>query len=240
MDGFSEFLSVSWPRLQEMDLSRCRDVLKPRVLEAIADERYLPSLRKLTLQLVTLQDPAVKILASGMGTRLRELDVTGNMVTDVGVGYLLDYCFLPPDYTPDGFWGEYAIESNMGPGQRGGLSRLMIAHNKVSWKSVESLVRTTRLEVLDVGIIDDVNEEDLYFSSRRRLSIPVLPAYAYKNLRSLRIDSRIIANDERIDPVLRLKPQMFPSLKKLVLCGVPSACITSFITIAPLGTSGSG
>lgn len=245
--GLEGFLRIGWPQLEVLDLSSSNGAAQAKPISAIANEALLPSLNKLVLGYLELQDGLVEILAKGLGTRITELDIRGNLVSDVGIQWLLNYCFLPPEYEVGDriVLGQlnYAVppplpREHSGTVKRKGLTRIMVSKNsKVSWTAVENLIKTTRLESFDCGMIPDF--DTLAANSRKRLPLPILSMYAHKNLHTLRIDFRIIApmasKVERLptttpvgDAELYLKPTMLPNLRRLILCGVPYYTPSSF------------
>ncbi|RPB20494.1 hypothetical protein L211DRAFT_870674 [Terfezia boudieri ATCC MYA-4762] len=245
--GLEGFLRIGWPQLEVLDLSSSNGAAQAKPISAIANEALLPSLNKLVLGYLELQDGLVEILAKGLGTRITELDIRGNLVSDVGIQWLLNYCFLPPEYEVGDriVLGQlnYAVppplpREHSGTVKRKGLTRIMVSKNsKVSWTAVENLIKTTRLESFDCGMIPDF--DTLAANSRKRLPLPILSMYAHKNLHTLRIDFRIIApmasKVERLptttpvgDAELYLKPTMLPNLRRLILCGVPYYTPASF------------
>ena len=235
--GLEGFLRIGWPQLEVLDLSSSNGAAQAKPISVIANEALLPSLNKLVLRNLELRDGVVEILAKGLGTRITELDIRGNLVSDVGIQWLLNYCFLPPEYEVGDriVLGQlnYAAppplaQEHDGGLQRRGLARFMMSKNpKVSWTAVENLIKTTRLESFDCGMIPDFDM--LAANSRKRLPLPILSMYAHKNLHTLRIDFRLIApmasrvetSTSMGDTELYLKPTMLPNLRRLVLCGVP-------------------
>ena len=245
--GLEGLFRIGWPQLEVLDLSSSNGAAQAKLIFVVANEAFLPSLKKLVLRDLELRDDVVGILAKGLGTRITELDIRGNLVSDVGIQWLLDYCFLPPEYevgdrvvlgqlnyaTPP-----FPAQEHSGRLQHKGLTNLVVSKNpKVSWAAVESLIKTTRLESLDCGMIPDFDL--LAADSRKRLPLPVLSMYAHKNLHTLRIDFRIIASwafrvgnlpttASAGDAELYLKSTMLPNLRRLVLCGVPYYTPSSF------------
>ncbi|KAI5805625.1 hypothetical protein DFH27DRAFT_552104 [Peziza echinospora] len=243
------FLRVGWPALEHLDLSKSAGVCQPKVLFTIAHGRTFPNLKRLVLRDMELKDSAIQTIAKGMGTRLEMLDIRGNLVTDTGVLELLNYCFLPPDYdispTGDGAGKGHLApppsfkDSSSGSGSgtdlpsSGGISRLLISGNpKISWRSIESLIKTTRLVNFDCGMVADLDRSAI---PNARIPTFVLSVYGYKHLRSLRIDYRLISppgitvkrsrggreEEGEGKEKDRLRPEMMPNLKTLVLCGTP-------------------
>ncbi|KAF8462680.1 hypothetical protein BDZ91DRAFT_850472 [Kalaharituber pfeilii] len=257
--SLESFLLLGWPYLEYLDLSNSHGINNAKVLSAISSETSLPSLRRLILRKLELKDTAIQILARGLGTRITELDIRENLVSDVGVGELLNYCFLPPEYDVGGKVVSLPLLDYTSPPPleisqydqaiipaRKGLTHLHLSENpKVTWYSIQNLLKTTRLEHLDCGIIPDL--DFVTASDRKLVPLPILSMYAHKNLRYLRIDCRIIAprawrvgdaakggtdgmGEEQDDDErgIRLKPQMLPNLQTLVLCGVPYYSVSSF------------
>lgn len=224
------FLRPGWPQLEVLDISGSRSAGHTQVLEVVASEMCLPSLRKLVIRNLELRDGALEILAKGLGTRINELDIRENLISDVGLGFLLDYCILPPEYDVGGrvTLGGPAYTAQPQHAYNtvtGGLTSLLLSKNlKVSWTAVESLIRTTRLQSFDCGNISELTP---YLTNRHLL--PVLSMYAHKNLHYLRIDFRLItpvpstsADDlTEVQTAPRLIPTMLPNLRRLVLCAVP-------------------
>lgn len=253
--GVEGLLEMGWPDLEDLDLSSSCGVNQPKVFMTISNEASLPSLKRLALRNLELKDTAIEILAKGLGTRIRELDIRENLVSDVGVEFLLNYCFLPPEYDVhpglaaaaaqmEGYYTgppppPFHKDGNASLNARKGLTHLLISKNpKIHWTSIEYLIKTTRLECFDCGTVADFDL--LSAHSRKRLPLPILSMYAHKNLVSLRIDFRLIAPmawkvvtspqvmERPMEEELRLKPTMLPNLKKLVLCGVPYYSVSSF------------
>lgn len=222
--GLEGFLRLRWPQLEVLDVSSSRSAGHAPVLEVVSSETYFPSLRRLAIRNLGLKDGAMEILAKGLGTRIKELDIRENLVSDVGLRFLLDYCFLPPEYEGGGPTHSVQLPEacNTAPRVTCGLASLLISKNpKVTWTSVGNLFRTTRLESFDCG---NVSELTPHLVNRHLL--PVLSMYAHKNLHHLRIDIRLITpvlseNPIEINPAPRLVPTMLPNLRRLVLCAVP-------------------
>lgn len=148
-----------------------------------------------------------------MGTRLWKLDVGGNLLTDRTVGLLLNWSFAPPEY----YTHTSACDEEDSPppivdfGAGNGLTHLRIAANRISSAGVQGLLKSTRLEALDVGaeLKDGIGG-----------IVPALSMYAWKNLRTLRIGCEIVLQD--------LRPDRVKALKNLVLCAVPVAANMRF------------
>lgn len=202
------------PYLVNLDLSGTNGASHPSTLKLIATK--LPELRCLSLRELKLDDKALSVVIRGMGARLWKLDVGGNLLTDRTVGLLLDWSFAPPEYythtstcNEGGAEAEAEAEAESQPpivdfGAGGGLTHLRIAANRISNVGVQGLLKSTRLETLDVGagLRDGIQG-----------IVPALLIYAWKNLRTLRIDCGIVLQG--------LRPDRVKALKSLVLCAVP-------------------
>lgn len=199
------------PSLVNLDLSGTNGASHPSTLKLIATK--LPELRCLSLRELKLDDKALSVIIQGMGARLWKLDVGGNLLTDRTVGLLLDWSFAPPEY----YTHTSACDEEDSPppimdfGAGGGLTHLRIAANRISNMGVQELLKSTRLEALDVGA--GLKNGIVGIAS-------ALSMYAWKNLRTLRIDCGIVLQG--------LRPDRVKALKSLVLCAVPVAANKRF------------
>lgn len=202
------------PYLVNLDLSGTNGASHPSTLKLIATK--LHSLRCLSLRELKLDDKALSVIIRGMGTRLWKLDVGGNLLTDRTVGLLLDWSFAPPEYythTSTCDDQEEPAPPTVDFGAGGGLTHLRIAANRISNIGVQGLLKSTRLEALDVGAGLRGGVEGV---------VPALSMYAWKNLRTLRVDCGIVLQG--------LRPDRVKALKNLVLCAVPVAASKHFTT----------
>ncbi|KAF3197159.1 hypothetical protein TWF679_003536 [Orbilia oligospora] len=83
------------PGLGVLDLSRTTSASHPDVLSAVGSLR---NLRSLKLRWLKLSDRSVELLARRLQVKIERLDVTGNLLTDGLARYLLDWCFMPPEF----------------------------------------------------------------------------------------------------------------------------------------------
>jgi hypothetical protein len=93
------------PNLVYLDLSGTSGVNYPTTLTQIASSTMLPHLQILKLQNCKLEDHHIELLATGLGTRVWSLDLRKNFLTDKTAAMLLDYCFLPPEYSRTSSYG---------------------------------------------------------------------------------------------------------------------------------------
>lgn len=200
------------PYLVNLDLSNTNGASNPSILKHIATN--LRELRCLSLRELKLDDKALTIIIKGIGTRLWKLDVGGNLLTDKTVELLLDWSFAPPEYYTHSLTTDHREEPPppVDPGD-GGLTHLRIAANRLSNIGVQGLLRSTRLEALDVG----AGFKGGVYGVGSALSI-----YAWKTLKTLRVDCRVVMQD--------LRPSQLKALKNLVLCAVPEVANTRLTT----------
>ncbi|CUS09988.1 unnamed protein product [Tuber aestivum] len=180
------------PCLEEVDFCGTKVAAATAVVAAMAG---LPLVRVLARD-VGLADGALEVLAKGLGTRVREVDVgcdgvNAGRVGERGVEALLGYCFAPPVYDTA------AVGATAGAAA--GLTKVGVSGNKLSSRSVQTLLRTTRLTSLDVGPLESVDG-----------IMAAVRIYAAANLDYLRIDWRVV-----LDPA-------FLGVGKLVLVNVPA------------------
>ncbi|KAK6346430.1 hypothetical protein TWF730_010752 [Orbilia blumenaviensis] len=83
------------PALKVLNLSRTIGAGHPDVLEAVGS---LGNLRSLKLKWLKLSDRSIELLACRLQVKIEHLDVTGNLLTDDLARYLLDWCFMPPEF----------------------------------------------------------------------------------------------------------------------------------------------
>ncbi|KAF3185123.1 hypothetical protein TWF225_005616 [Orbilia oligospora] len=83
------------PGLGVLDLSRTTSASHPDVLSAVGSLR---NLRSLKLRWLKLSDRSMELLARRLQVKIERLDVTGNLLTDGLARYLLDWCFMPPEF----------------------------------------------------------------------------------------------------------------------------------------------
>ncbi|KAK6525032.1 hypothetical protein TWF281_011919 [Arthrobotrys megalospora] len=83
------------PGLRVLDLSRTIGAGHPDVLQAVGSLR---NIRSLKLRWLKLSDRSIELLARRLQVRIERLDVTGNLLTDDLARYLLDWCFMPPEF----------------------------------------------------------------------------------------------------------------------------------------------
>lgn len=230
-----------FPQLVYLDLSYTTPARDASVLAALSN---LYDLQVLKLRGVGLRDGEAEVLANSIGTRVRLLDVSENMLTDMAVRSLLQACFLPPDRhansnRPNGRQVE-DWPSGIAPGPdflsldtlrseqldqellkqlrnpltgrlafedipHRGLTHLYIADNNLSVEGLSSLLKTTKLHVLDGGTVDTVKtiartislssptgyRDEISFPGAEKL-IPILSKYASNNLTYLRLDHAIV------------------------------------------------
>jgi len=184
------------PSLEEVDFSGTKVAAATVVVMAMAG---LPLVR-VFVRNVGITDAALEILAKGLGLRVRELDVgcdgaSAGRVGDKGVEALLGYCFAPPVY-------DTTVTDNAAPIAAAavtGLTKVGISGNKISSRSVQMLLRTTRLASLDIGPLESIDG-----------IMATVKIYAVSNLDYLRIDWRVV-----LDPA-------FVSVGRLVLVNVPA------------------
>jgi len=183
------------PSLEEVDFSGTKIAAATAVVTAMAG---LPLVR-VFVRNVGITDAALEILAKGLGLRVRELDVSCDGVStgrvgDKGVEALLGYCFAPPVY--DTTVTDTAAST---VAALTGLTKVGISGNKTSSRSVQMLLRTTRLTSLDIGPLESIDG-----------IMATVRIYAVSNLDYLRVDWRVV-----LDPA-------FVSVGRLVLVNVPA------------------
>lgn len=193
------------PYLVTLDLSGTSGASHSSVLALIATLRCL---RCLSLRSLRLDDAALAPLVRGLGTQLWKLDVGGNLLTDKTVGLLLDWSFAPPEYYAHTSACDDAAPP---PPPSSGLSHLRISANRVSATGVQRLLKSTRLETLDVGAGSKDGVAGV---------AAALETYAWRNLRTLRVDSAIVFQGDW--------PPRVAALRTLVLCAVPVAASRRF------------
>ncbi|PWW72675.1 hypothetical protein C7212DRAFT_226257 [Tuber magnatum] len=128
--------------------------------------------------------------------RVKEVDVGcggvgAGRVGERGVEALLGYCFAPPVYDTTAAGAIAGVVT--------GLTKVGVSGNKISSRSVQTLLRTTRLASLDVGPLESVDG-----------IMATVRIYSIANLDYLRIDWRVV-----LDPA-------FVGVGRLVLVNVPS------------------
>ncbi|KAF8241970.1 RNI-like protein, partial [Wilcoxina mikolae CBS 423.85] len=181
------------PGLLSLDLSSCNGANHTSTLQAIAQ---LHSLHTLALRDLKLDDVAAVTLCKAVGTRLRSLDLRGNLLTDATASNLLDWSFAPPSYMSE----EIVVPEE-------GLTHLRIADNRFSMAGAVALVKSTRLVTFDFGS-PKTREGVLQL-------VPALSMYAHSTLRTLRITHRVVMAPQG------LRRRMLRKLKTLVLTAVP-------------------
>jgi hypothetical protein len=230
-----------FPQLVYLDLSYTTPARDASVLAALSN---LYDLQVLKLRGVGLRDGEAEVLANSIKTRVRLLDVSENLLTDMAVRSLLQACFLPADRhananRPNGRQVEdWPIGIAPGPDflsletlrseqldqellkqlmnpltgrlafediPHRGLTHLYIADNNLSVEGLSSLLKTTRLHVLDGGTVDTVKtiartislssptgyRDEISFPGAEKL-IPILSTYASNNLTYLRLDHAVV------------------------------------------------
>lgn len=194
------------PYLVNLDLSGTSGASHPSVLAHIATLRCL---RCLSLRSLRIDDAALAPLVRGLGTQLWKLDLGGNLLTDKTVGLLLDWSFAPPEY----YTHTSACDDDAAPPPppSSGLSHLRISANRISATGVQRLLKSTRLETLDVGAGSKDGVAGV---------AAALETYAWRNLRTLRVDSAIVFQGDW--------PSRVGALRTLVLCAVPVAASRRF------------
>ncbi|KAK6332177.1 hypothetical protein TWF718_002709 [Orbilia javanica] len=83
------------PGLRVLDLSRTTSAGHPDVIAAVGSLR---NLRSLKLRWLKLSDRSIELLARRLQVKIERLDVTGNLLTDDLARYLMDWCFMPPEF----------------------------------------------------------------------------------------------------------------------------------------------
>jgi hypothetical protein len=230
-----------FPQLVYLDLSYTTPARDASVLAALSN---LYDLQVLKLRGVGLRDGEAEVLANSIGTRVRLLDVSENLLTDMAVRSLLQACFLPADRPPNANrpngrqvedWpigiapgpdflsldslrseqlDQELLKQLMNPltGRLAfediphrGLTHLYIADNNLSVEGLSSLLKTTRLHVLDGGTVDTVKtiartislssptgyRDEISFPGAEKL-IPIVSTYASNNLTYLRLDHAVV------------------------------------------------
>lgn len=199
-------LLVRLPALVVLDLSGTSGAAHTDVLAAVA---ALSRLRCLAMRRLRIDDGALAPLVRGLGMQLWKLDLGGNLLTDEAVGLLLDWSFAPPEYytrTSTCAEGEEEEEEELSPpSSADGLAHLRIAANRISAVGVQRLLKSTRLETLDVGAAGVAGV------------VAALAVYAWRNLKTLRVDSQIVFQNTAA------WPSRASALRNLVLCAVPVA-----------------
>ena len=230
-----------FPQLVYLDLSYTTPARDASVLAALST---LYDLQVVKLRGVGLRDGEAEVLANAIGTRVRLLDVSDNLLTDMAVRSLLQACFMPADRHsntnrsngrqfedwpigiapgPDFLsldslrseqLGQELLKQLMNPltGRLAfediphrGLTHLYIADNNLSVEGLSSLLKSTRLHVLDGGTVDTVKtiartislssptgyRDEISFPGAEKLT-PILSTYASNNLTYLRLDHAIV------------------------------------------------
>lgn len=169
--GLAETL-LRFPLLTYLDLSYTPPARDRSVLSSISP---LENLQVLKLRGIGLKDGDAEFLANAIGKRVRLLDLSKNMLTDMAVRSLLQASFMPPDLvsqtTPqspatdfmtspdldDQFFKLLARPIMDNPWiedlPRTGITHLYIANNQITVEGVASLLASSRLHALDVGTV---------------------------------------------------------------------------------------
>jgi hypothetical protein len=152
------------PCLTTLDLTSCSGAnIAIHAIKAISS---LHKLRTLSLRDLKLDDDAISTLLRTCGTRIRSLDLRGNLLTDKTANMLLDHCFTPPSYL------------RLGAVVEDGLTHLRIAENFVTPTGAAKLIKSAKLVKLDIG---DVAVET-----------SVLSMYAHESLQTLRVGYKTV------------------------------------------------
>ncbi|EXJ60165.1 hypothetical protein A1O7_04317 [Cladophialophora yegresii CBS 114405] len=112
----SSSLAGALPRfasLVYLDLSYTSPARDAAVLAALS---YLQDLQVLKLRGVGLKDGEAEVLANAIGIRVRLLDLSDNLLTDMAVRSLMQACFLPSDVTQRGTLNVEDWPVGMAPG----------------------------------------------------------------------------------------------------------------------------
>ena len=230
-----------FPQLVYLDLSYTTPARDASVLAALSS---LYDLQVVKLRGVGLRDGEAEVLANAIGTRVRLLDVSENLLTDMAVRSLLQACFLPADRHSNANrsngrqFEDWPIGIAPGPDflsldslrseqldqellkqlrnpltgrlafediPHRGLTHLYIADNNLSVEGLSSLLKTSKLHVLDGGTVDTVKtiartislssptgyHDEISFPGAEKL-IPILSTYTSNNLTYLRLDHAIV------------------------------------------------
>ncbi|KAI9766883.1 MAG: hypothetical protein M1840_006180 [Geoglossum simile] len=129
---------------------------------------------------------------------------------------------------------------------RTGLTHLYVAGNGFTISGVAQLIRTGRLKLFDCGIVR-ANNIGAQFNLQARVQ-GLVQELAYSRLTYLRIDHRILGGEggprsptttycnrhsgTLVDDELELMPSVLPSLRHLVLTGVPTEAKSEHFTDA--------
>ena len=226
------------PALCVLDLSGSSGANQPAVLAAaVAAPAPAPGLHTLALRDLRLTDATLGTLVAAVGTRLRSLDVRGNLLSDASAAVLLDYAFAPPSYLascprparrsppPCSLAAAAGVQ-----GDERGITHLRIADNSLTAAGASKLLKSARLVTFDIGQPrrprrlancdddDDADDDDDVLQL-----VPVLSLYAHTTLRTLRISHHVVMPLPRRASVAPtpLRRAMLPALRTLVLTGVP-------------------
>ncbi|KAJ5677681.1 uncharacterized protein N7477_003314 [Penicillium maclennaniae] len=176
--GLAETL-LRFPLLTYLDLSYTSSARDRSVLSALSQ---LENLQVLKLRGIALKDGDAEFLANAIGKRVRFLDLSKNMLTDMAVRSLLQASFMTPDRSPQPrsrrteSSAELAYQDFMKSPDlddrflkllaqpvmknhwiedlpRTGITHLYIANNQITVEGVASLLASARLHALDAGTV---------------------------------------------------------------------------------------
>lgn len=223
------------PALRVLDLSGSSGANQPAVLAATVAART-PGLHVLALRDLRLTDAALGALAAAAGTRLRSLDVRGNLLSDASAAALLDYAFAPPGYLsscppapaalpPSSSAAAASVQGGQEAteGEERGITHLRIADNSLTVAGASKLLKSARLVTFDIG---QPRRPPLAGDDDGVLQlVPMLSLYAHATLRTLRISHRVVMPVPPRQPASAapapLRRAMLPALRTLVLTDVP-------------------
>ena len=234
--GLEEALS-HFPELISLDLSRTIAAKNSAVFSTL---RLVPNLRVLKLRGLGLKDNDFTSIATLIGTRVRSLDVRDNLLTDSSARMLLDHCVKDASPTQQrmpltpvhGNWPSESYD-NIGSEDLGrylrtkltqsfvgrlaiedahdvGVTHLYISNNQMTVEGVSGLIRSKRLQVLDVGTLTQAFRRPLSLSMEEReddFRMPgaekltqVLAECASERMVYLRINYAVVMEEASVPP----------------------------------------
>jgi hypothetical protein len=121
-----------------------------------------------------------------------------------------------------GFVGSLAIESARGVG----ITHLYLSKNAITVEGISGLLRSKRLQVLDVGILPTILEQP-YFNAAREVNgiielpsvsklTPIISEYASAKLKYLRINHEIVTDDAPVEIAVSPRAELDGDLRRYV------------------------
>ncbi|KAH7126852.1 hypothetical protein B0J11DRAFT_287741 [Dendryphion nanum] len=197
--GLAEALP-HFPSLVSLDLSRTLAAKDEVVLSKLASLR---NLRVLKLRGLGLKDLEFATVTRSISTRVRSLDVSGNLLTDASARYLLEHCIKATVVAPTSFVAPFEeptlagdldifgiedldlhLRRKLTQGFIGslaieqatdwGITHIYLSKNMITVEGVSGLLRSKRLQVLDAGTLPLVLQRPQHLSDDHE-GLVVLP-----------------------------------------------------------------